>query len=87
MAKYQNKKRKKYNDRSKVSPQEKTTPVSDANTGNVTANILKARRQDATTGSINQELITYELKKIGILSGVIILIIIILAIVLPHISL
>ncbi len=87
MAKYQNKKRKKYNDRSKVSPQGKTAPVSDANTSNVTANILKARRQDATTGSINQELITYELKKIGILSGVIILIIIILAIVLPHISL
>lgn len=87
MAKYQNKTRKKYNDRSKVSPQGKAAPVSDANTSNVTANILKARRQDATTGSINQELITYELKKIGILSGVIILIIIILAIVLPHISL
>jgi len=85
MTKYQNKTRKKNINNSKVISQEKTTPVSDANNSNVTNNILKARRQDATTGSINQELISQELKKIGMLSGVIILIIIILAILLPRI--
>jgi len=88
MAKQQRGTHKRYN-KSQASPEKKAaipTVNTSSNNINIPVTNLKSHGQDITAESGNQKLVIRDIKKTGILFGIIILIIIIISIILPHLS-
>ncbi len=86
MAKHQHRTHKRNDKKSRVSSVETVVSPSvnrNSNT-NISATTVKSQGQGITAESNNQEMIIRDIKKIGILTGVIIVIVIILANTLPR---
>ena len=86
MANHQRKTNKRHDKRSGITPQKTTTTSTAKNIVNLRGASAASAPQGQETAVPNQKLIVRDVKRTGLLTAIIVIIIVVLAFVLPHLS-